>query len=239
MKKILGCIRRADQDFSMIQEGDRIAVGISGGKDSLTLLKALRLYQYFSKTPFQLEAITLTMGLEPFDLSGVERLCADLEIPYTVRHTKIGKIIFEERKEKNPCSLCANMRRGALHNVASELGCNKVALGHHREDVIETFFLSLFYEGRLNTFSPVTYLTRKKITLIRPMVYVPEKEIISYAKKEELPVVHNPCPANGFTKRQYMKDLMASLSRDIPRVKEQVIGALRNKKQYNLWDKYM
>jgi len=239
MKKILGCIRRADQDFSMIQEGDRIAVGLSGGKDSLTLLKALRLYQYFSKTPFQLEAITLTMGLEPFDLSGVEKLCAELGIRYTVRHTQIGKIIFEARKEKNPCSLCANMRRGALHNVALELGCNKVALGHHREDVIETFFLSLFYEGRLNTFSPVTYLDRKKITLIRPMIYVPEKEIISYARRENLPVVHNPCPANGLTKRQYMKDLMTSICRDIPGAKERVIGALRNKEQYNLWDKYM
>lgn len=237
MKKVLGCIRRADQDFHMIQEGDRIAVGVSGGKDSLVLLNALRLYQYFSKVPFQLEAITLTMGLEPFDLSGVKKLCEDLEVPYTIRHTQIGKIVFEERKEKNPCALCANLRRGALHNVALELGCNKVALGHHREDAIETFFLSLFYEGRLNTFSPVTYLDRKKITLIRPMVYVPEKHIISVARKMQLPIVPSPCPANGQTKRQAMKDFMNALCKDIPNAKEMVLSALQNTKQYNLWDK--
>lgn len=237
MKKILGCIRRAAEDFNMIQPGDNIAVGVSGGKDSLTLLSALHLYKYFSKIPFTLQAITLTMGYDNFDLSGVEKLCKELDIPYTIQETEIGKIVFEERQEKNPCSLCANLRRGILHTAALTLGCNKVALGHHRDDVIETFFLSLFYEGRINTFSPVTYLDRKKITLIRPMIYVPEKDIISLAKRRALPIVDNPCPANGLTKRQDMKDLFTTLSKNIPNVREQVLSALRNKEQYNLWDK--
>lgn len=237
MKKILGCIRRAAEDFNMIQPGDNIAVGVSGGKDSLTLLSALHLYKYFSKIPFTLQAITLTMGYDNFDLSGVEKLCKELDIPYTIQETEIGKIVFEERQEKNPCSLCANLRRGILHTAALKLGCNKVALGHHRDDVIETFFLSLFYEGRINTFSPVTYLDRKKITLIRPMIYVPEKDIISLAKRRALPIVDNPCPANGLTKRQDMKDLFTTLSKNIPNVREQVLSALRNKEQYNLWDK--
>ena len=237
MKKILGCIRRAAEDFNMIQPGDNIAVGVSGGKDSLTLLSALHLYKYFSKIPFTLQAITLTMGYDNFDLSGVEKLCKELDIPYTIQETEIGKIVFEERQEKNPCSLCANLRRGILHTAALKLGCNKVALGHHRDDVIETFFLSLFYEGRINTFSPVTYLDRKKITLIRPMIYIPEKDIISLAKRRALPIVDNPCPANGLTKRQDMKDLFTTLSKNIPNVREQVLSALRNKEQYNLWDK--
>jgi len=237
MKKILGCIRRAAEDFNMIQPGDNIAIGVSGGKDSLTLLSALHLYKYFSKIPFTLQAITLTMGYDNFDLSGVEKLCKELDIPYTIQETEIGKIVFEERQEKNPCSLCANLRRGILHTAALTLGCNKVALGHHRDDVIETFFLSLFYEGRINTFSPVTYLDRKKITLIRPMIYVPEKDIISLAKRRALPIVDNPCPANGLTKRQDMKDLFTTLSKNIPNVREQVLSALRNKEQYNLWDK--
>lgn len=236
MKKVLGCLRKAVEDFNMIQEGDRIAVGVSGGKDSLTLLKALRLYQYFSPVKFELEAITLTMGFEGCDLTEVQEFCKELEIPYTIRETQIGKIVFDVRKEKNPCSLCAKLRRGALHNVALERGCRKVALGHHREDVIETVFLSLFYEGRFNTFSPVTYLDRKGITLIRPLVYAPEADIIGAARRHKIPVVNNPCPMNGNSQREYMKKLIKSIAKDIPDVQERILTALKNKNNRNLWD---
>lgn len=236
MKKILGCIRRADQDFGLIKTGDRIAIGVSGGKDSLTLLRAMRLYQYFSKASFELHAITLTMGLAPFDGSEMTALCKELGVPYTIRETDIGKIIFDYRKEKNPCALCANLRRGALHNVALEQNCNKVALGHHREDVLETLLLSLFFESRLHTFSPITYLDRKKITVIRPMVYVPESHIAGFAKRNQLPVVQSPCPMNGHTKRQEMKELLYSLERQFPKAREHMLSALKNTSQYGLWD---
>jgi PP-loop family. len=235
MKKVLGCLRRAVEDFNMIEEGDRIAVGVSGGKDSLVLLKALKLYQYFSPVKYELEAITLTMGLDDFDLTGVAEFCKELEIPYTIQETQIGKIVFDVRKEKNPCSLCAKMRRGALHNVALERGCHKVALAHHREDVIETIFLSLFYEGRFNTFSPVTYLDRKDITLIRPLVYTPEADIIGVAKRYQLPIVKNPCPMDGHSKRQYMKNLIKHIAKDIPNVQDQILTALKSKHNRNLW----
>ena len=237
MKHILGCLRHAVQDFDMIQAGDNVAVGISGGKDSLTLLQALELYRRFSPVPFTLHGLTLTMGFEPFDTEPVAAFCEKLDVPYTVKHTQIGKIIFEERKEKNPCSLCANMRRGALHDLAIQQGCNKVALGHHREDALETFLLSMFYEGRLHTFSPVTWMSRKDITIIRPLLYVPEKEVIGYARKADLPVIHNPCPANGLTQRQYMKDLIKQLSKDMPNAPEMMLTALRNVQGYGLWDK--
>ena len=236
MRKVLGCVRRAVEDFNMIKEGDRIAVGISGGKDSLTLLKALKLYQYFSKVSYHLEAITLSMGLNDFDTSGIKEFCDELEVPYTVKHTQIGKIVFDVRKEKNPCALCAKMRRGALNNAALELGCTKVALGHHREDVIETFFLSLFYEGRFNTFAPVTYLDRKKVTVIRPLVYAPENDIKSAALRCNMPVVESTCPANGYTKRYYMKELMNLICKSIPNAREQVLTALKNPNNGNLWD---
>lgn len=236
MKKVLGCIRRADQDFHLIAPGDKIAVGVSGGKDSLLLLQALSLYKRFSKTPYELHAITLTMGLEPFDTSGVAALCDALSIPYTVIPTRIGPIIFEERQEKNPCSLCATMRRGILYEKAVALGCNKVALGHHQDDVIETFFLSLFHEGRLNTFTPVTYLSRSGLTLIRPMVYLPEQHIQSVCRKLDLPVIHNPCPANGNTQRQTVKDYLLNLEGTFPDARKFVAGAIANTPQYNLWD---
>ena len=177
MKEVLGCLRRADEDFRMIAPGDHVAVGVSGGKDSLLLLYALALYRRFSKNPYTLTAVTLTMGLQPFDLGGVRALCETLDVPYIVRETEIGKVIFEERKEKNPCSLCAKMRRGALVDLCLEVGANKLALGHHRDDAIETLFLSMLYEGRIHTFHPVTHLTRKGITQIRPLVYLPEKHV--------------------------------------------------------------
>ncbi|NLY43343.1 MAG: tRNA 2-thiocytidine(32) synthetase TtcA [Clostridiaceae bacterium] len=227
MKRILSYLRRAIEDYHMIEEGDRIAVGVSGGKDSLTLLLALKSLQRFYPKKFEPEAITLDMGLEGFDTSNIQKMCEELGVNYTVKQTGIGKIVFDIRKETNPCSLCAKLRRGALHNTALELGCNKVALGHHKDDVIETFFLSLFFEGRISCFSPVTYLDRKKITLIRPMIYMPEKFIRREAEKLNLPVVFNPCPANGKTKRQYMKELIRNLDRENHGLKERVFGAIQ------------
>lgn len=236
MKQVLGCVRRADQDFHMIREGDRIGVGVSGGKDSLVLLAALARYRSFAPVHFELEALTLTLGLEPFDLTGVRALCEALAVPYTVRATQIGPIVFEHRTESNPCALCAKMRRGALNELCLERGLNKVALGHHRDDALETLLLSLFYEGRLNTFQPVTHLERTGLTQIRPLIYLPEKQIIHQAKRLHLPVVTSPCPVNGHTKREEMKQLMRSIIQVVPNAPEQMFSALRNWRQYGLWD---
>ena len=235
MKEILGCIRRADQDFGMIEDGDRVAVGVSGGKDSLLLLYALSLYRRFSPHPFTLQAVTLTMGLEPFDLSGVQALCDRLEVPYVVRETQIVRIVFEERREKNPCALCAKMRRGALNDLCRELGVTKLALGHHRDDALETLLMSLLYEGRLHTFQPVTRFDRTPVVQIRPLIYAPEKVIVHYARRLDLPVVASPCPANGRTKREDMKDLLDLICRRVPNARELMLSALRNTEQYGLW----
>ncbi len=237
MKEVLGCLRRADEDFHMIDPGDHVAVGVSGGKDSLLLLYALALYRRFCKHPYTLTAVTLTMGLEPFDLSGVRTLCERLDVPYVVRETQIGKVIFEERKEKNPCSLCAKMRRGALVDACLELGAKKLALGHHRDDAIETLFLSMLYEGRIHTFHPVTHLTRKGIAQIRPLVYLPEKHVIHMTRKLDLPVVPSPCPANGRTRRDDVRDLLNGICRFKPDARELLLSALKNEAQYGLWEK--
>lgn len=237
MKKVLGCIRRACEEFRLIEDGDKIGVGVSGGKDSLMLLYALSLYRKFAKQKFEIVALTLTMGIEPFDVSPIAALCEKLDVEYIVRKTEIGKVIFEERKEKNPCSLCAKMRRGALNELAKEVGCNKVALGHHRDDALETLLLCLLHEGRIHTFHPSSYLSRMDLTVIRPMVYVPEKHIIHLTKVLELPVVKSPCPANGNTQREEMKNLLDSLCRLYPNARELMLSALRNEEQYGLWNK--
>ncbi len=208
MRKILSGMRRAIQDYNMISAGDRIAVGVSGGKDSLALLCALSAYRRFSEVPFEVMGVTLNMGFEGVDYSPIKTLCDELGVEYVVKDTDIAEILFDVRKEKNPCSLCAKMRRGAVNDLAKEHGCNKVALGHHNEDVIETFFLSLFYEGRLNCFSPVTYLSRIDMDVIRPLIYVSEGDIKGFAKREKLPIVKNPCPMDGVSKRQEMKDFI-------------------------------
>ena len=236
MKTVLGCIRKADTDFGMIAPGDRIAVGVSGGKDSLLLLYALSLYRKFSGKDFTLQAITLKLGLEPFDVSGIEELCRQIDVPYTVLDTEIAHVIFDIRKESNPCALCAKMRRGALNDAAVAAGCNKVALGHHREDAIETLLMSLIFEGRLHTFHPNTYLSRRNITVIRPMVYVPEKHVIHMVRTLNLPVVKNPCPADGNSKREEIKELIASLCKTYPHLKDYMLSALQNTAQYGLWD---
>ena len=236
MKKTLGCLRKADQDFHLIESGDKIAVGVSGGKDSLLLLHALSLYRRFSHKDFSLLAVTVTMGFEPFDLTMIRRLCDDLEIDYCVRETEIGKIIFDYRKEKNPCALCAKMRRAVLANTCVEKGFNKLALGHHREDAIETLLMSLFYEGRFHTFHPRTEMSRTGITVIRPLVYLPESHVKHMTRVLDLPVVESPCPANGDTRRAEMKDLMRRLRQIYPDANERFLHALRQDR-YDLWQK--
>jgi len=236
VKRILGAVRRADQDFSMIAPGDRVAVGLSGGKDSLVALCALARYRDFSPRPFSLRAITLTMGLEPFDLAGVRRLCDQLAVPYDVVETSIGRVVFQQRAEKNPCALCARMRRGALVGWCAQNGVNRLALGHHRDDALETLLLSMFYEGRLHTFHPVTDLAGSGVTQIRPLIYVAEKEIIGCARALRLPVVPSPCPAAGRTARRDMKELLNQVCRTIPGARDQMLSALKNAAQYGLWD---
>ena len=235
MKKILGPLRRGVEKYKMISSGDRIAIGLSGGKDSTALLVAMKRYQYFSPVPFELEAITLDMGFGGMDFTPLAELCASLEIPYTIRKTQIGPIVFDVRHEKNPCALCARMKRGALHDLAIERGCRKIALGHHADDAIETFFLSLFYEGRVNTFSPVTYLDRKDITLIRPFIFVKEKDIIFNPEVQALPIVKSTCPADGHTKREEMKNLIKELKKTIPELDDRILKAIQNKEQFHLW----
>lgn len=237
MKKVLGCIRRACEDFHLIEDGDIVAVGVSGGKDSLLLLYALSLYRKFAPQRFELKGLTLTMGLEPFDTSKVAALCEKLGVEYIVRPTEIGRIIFEERHEKNPCSLCAKMRRGALNDLAKECGCNKVALGHHRDDALETLLLCLLHEGRIHTFHPKSYLSKADLTVIRPMVYLPEKHIIHVAREMQLPIIPSPCPANSATEREEMKYLLDSLCKLYPNAREMMLSALQNEAQYGLWNK--
>jgi tRNA(Ile)-lysidine synthase TilS/MesJ len=227
IKRVLSYTRRAVDDYEMIRPGDRIAVGVSAGKDSLTLLCALSELRRFYPVPFELCAITIDMGFEGMDLSGVEALCKELCVEYHIVPTQISKVIFDVRKEKNPCSLCAKMRRGALHSAAKEHGCNKVALGHHFDDVVETFMLNLFFEGRLGCFQPVTYLSRMDITLIRPMIYMPEKDVRYFASKAELPVVSSPCPADKNTEREEMKQLLSKLERENKGLRYRIFGAIQ------------
>ena len=211
----------------MIAAGDRIAVGVSGGKDSLTLLAVLARLRQFYPLPFELEAVTVDMGMPGMDFAPVADWCARLGVPYTRVPTEIGHIIFDLRREKNPCALCAKMRRGALHDAMLERGLNKVALGHHFDDAVETFFLSLFYEGRLSCFQPVTDLDRTGIVQIRPLLYCGEGMIRSAAERLGFPVVHNPCPADGSTRRQEVKELVAELSQRYPRLKDYVFGSMQ------------
>lgn len=227
IKRVLSYTRRAVDDYQMIRAGDRIAIGISGGKDSLTLLCALAELRRFYPEPFELEAITIDMGLDGMDFSGVTELCRRLDVPYHTVPTQIAKIIFDVRKEPNPCSLCAKMRRGALHGAAVDLKCNKVALGHHFDDVVETFMLNLFFEGRLGCFQPVTYLSRRDLYLIRPMIYMPEKDVRYFASKAELPVVKSTCPEDGETEREEMKKLLSALERQNKGLRYRIFGAIQ------------
>jgi len=227
MRKLLSYIRRAVDDYKMIEENDRIAVGVSGGKDSIALLAGLNGLKRFYPNKFELAAITVDMGFSDFDVSKVKDYCKENAIPYIVEKTDIKEIIFDIRKEKNPCSLCSKMRKGALNSAAIENGYKKVALGHHYNDVIETFFLCLLYEARIGCFSPVSYLDRMGVTQIRPLIYAPEYDIKAVVNRLELPIVKNPCPADGVTKREEMKNFIKELNKSFDSAGEKVFGALK------------
>ena len=231
MNKILSLTRRCVEDYDMIHPHDRIAVGVSGGKDSLILLTALARLREFYPVPFTVEAITLDMGAAEgrpgMDFSPITDFCRTLGVPYTILSSEIQHIIFDVRREKNPCSMCAKMRRGALHGAMQERGLTKIALGHHYDDAIETFFMSLIFEGRLSCFQPVTYLDRTGITQIRPLLYCGETLIRHTAQRLALPVVENPCPADGNTKRQEIKDLIYELQGRYPGLKARAFGAMQ------------
>ena len=227
MQKMLSYVRRAVDQYHMIEDGDVIAVGVSGGKDSLALLATLANLRRFYPKKFELKAITLEMGYEEMDFTPVAELCKKLDVEYITRQTDIKTSVFDIRQEENPCSLCAKMRRGALNDTAKQCGCNKVALGHHYDDVIETVMMSLLYEGRFNCFLPMTYLNRRDITVIRPMIYAPEAYIKSLVRRLELPVVHNPCPADGNTKREEIKQLIRTLEHQNHGVRQRIFGAVQ------------
>lgn len=228
LQQLLSFVRKAVDDYEMIKEGDHIAVGISGGKDSLTLLYALSHLRRFYPKIFKLEAITVDLGFGNMDFNAVSRLCEELNVRYTIEHTDIAKIIFEDRKESNPCSLCAKMRKGALNDAIKKLGCNKVAYAHHKDDVVDTMMMSLVYEGRFNTFAPVTYLDRTDLYVIRPLIYTNEADVIGFVNKYALPVVKSACPADGYTKRQYVNDLINDINRQAPGVRNRMFTAIQD-----------
>ena len=229
LQQVLSYVRKAVDDYHMIADGDKIAVGISGGKDSLTLLYALHGLRRFYPQKFDIHAVTVDLGFGNLDLSRIESICADeLQIPYTIVNTDIADIILEQRKESNPCSRCAKMRKGALNEAIKKEGCNKVAYAHHKDDVVETMLMSLIYEGRFHTFSPVTYLDRMDLTVIRPLMYMNEADVIGFVNKNQIPVVKSPCPADGYTKREYVKQLLKKLNQENPGVKERMFTAIQD-----------
>lgn len=228
LQQVLSHIRKAVDDYNMISDGDRIAVGISGGKDSLTLLYGLHALMRFYPSHFSIHAVSVDLGFDNLNLDKIKELCAELKIPYTIIKTDIANIIFNERKESNPCSLCAKMRKGALNEAIKAIGCNKVAYAHHKDDIVETMLMSLIFEGRFHTFSPVTYLDRMDLTVIRPLMYMNEVDVIGFVNKYEIPVVKSPCPADGYTKREYVKEMLKKLNQENPGVKERMFTSIQN-----------
>ena len=226
MQKLVGLVRRCVEDYQMISPGDRIGVGVSGGKDSLVLLVLLAELKKYNHIPYELEAITIDMGLG-MDYSGIASLCEKLDVPFNLIKTEIAPIIFDHRKEKNPCSMCSKMRRGALNQALLDKGFNKLALGHHYDDAVETFVMSLIYEGRISCFQPVTDLDRTGIIQIRPMLYIHERTIDNFAAREQLPVLTNRCPVDKSTKREEIKNLIFELSSTYPDLKERIFGAMQ------------
>ena len=226
MQKMVGLVRRCVEDYQMIAPGDKIGVGVSGGKDSLALLVLLAELRKYNHNAFTLEAITVDMGMG-MDFSEIEKLCQQLDVPYTIEKTEIAPIIFDYRQEKNPCSMCSKMRRGALNQALLDRGLNKLALGHHYDDAVETFVMSLIYEGRISCFQPVTDLDRTGIIQIRPMLYIHEKTVDSFAARQSLPVIENRCPVDKHTKREEVKQLVYDLSAKYPDLKERIFGAMQ------------
>lgn len=228
LQQVLSKVRKAIDDYHMIDPGDRIAVGISGGKDSLTLLYALSKLQQFYPIPFELCAVTVDMGFQNVNYDKIRQFCKDLNVEYHVVETQIAEIVFDIRKEENPCSLCSKMRKGALNNALLDLHCNKVAYAHHKDDVAETYFMSLLYEGRMHSFLPITHLDKTGIIVIRPLIYLQESEVIGFVHKYEIPVLKSPCPADGHTKREYIKQLLQQINRENPGVKNRIFTAIQN-----------
>lgn len=227
MQKILGYLRKAIEHYNMIQDGDKIAVALSGGKDSLTLLMGLKALQRFYPHHFDLVAISVNPGFKFFDTHFLEETCKNIGVEFIEAKSNIKEIVFDIRKEKNPCSLCANLRRGILNSTAIEHGCNKLALGHNEDDVLETFFLNMLYAGNLSTFAPISYMDRSQITLIRPLVYASEKEIKKFIKRNNVTVMNKNCPIDGISKRETMKDLLYKFTIEIPNVRANLMGAIK------------
>lgn len=237
MQRMLSYIRKAVDDYNMIEEGDRIAVGLSGGKDSITLLMGLKALQRFYDKHFDLVAISINPGFDFFNSQFLRKTCEEIGVSYIEEESHIKEIVFDIRKEKNPCSLCANLRRGILNSVAIANNCNKIALGHNEDDVLETFFLNLLYAGNLSTFAPTSYMDRSKITLIRPMIYIPEKEVRKFVKRQSIEVMPKVCPMDGISKRESIKELIAKLVKDIPTVRANVMGAIK-RANINGWKEF-
>lgn len=225
-QKLLTYTRKAIDDYHMIEYGDKIAVGISGGKDSLTLLYALSKLRNFYPLTFDLAAITVDLGFSNYDTTLLRQFANNLDVEYYVEKTDIATIVFDYKKETNPCSLCSWLRKGAFNARAIELNCNKIAYAHHKDDVLDSFMMSLLYEGRLHTFSPVTELERMGLKLIRPLIYAYEGEIASFADQQNLPIIKNPCPADGITKRQEVKELLYEIKKTVPEVKERIFSSI-------------
>ena len=235
MQKILSHMRKAMEEYNMIEEGDKIAICLSGGKDSLTLLHAFKALQRFYPKKFELIAISIHPGFEFFDTKFLQKICTNLEIPFYIEKSNAKEIVFDIRKEKNPCSLCANLRRGIINSIAIREGCNKIALGHNQDDVLETFLLNLFYTGNIGTFSPIIYMDKSQITLIRPLVYTSEKEIRRFIRKNNIEVMPKICPMDGTSKREDMKQLIFTLTKSIPMIRANLFGAIqRNLKDWKI-----
>ena len=227
MQRILSEMRKAIRDYHMIEDGDKIAVCLSGGKDSITMLMALKQLQRYFKVSFDMIAISVNPNFEFFDTSFLKKVCNDLDVPLIIEDSHIKEIVFDIRSEKRPCSLCANIRRGILNSVAIREGCNKIALGHNEDDVLETFLMNLFLTGNFSTFGPLTYMDRSKITVIRPLIYLSEKEIKKFIKRENITVMKKNCPMDGVSKREYMKKLLSNLSCDIPMCRANLLGVIK------------
>lgn len=226
LQQVLSRVRKAVDDYNMIEEGDCIAVGISGGKDSLTLLHALAALRRFYPKKFTLKAITVDLGFDNMKLDEITAMCKELDVEYHIEKTDIAQIVFDERKESSPCSLCAKMRKGALNEAIKAMGCNKVAYAHHKDDVVETMLLSLFYEGRFHCFSPVTYLDRSDVIVIRPLIYMNEADVVGFVRRYNIPVVKSPCPVDKKTKREYVHQMVKELNKDIPSVRNRMFTAI-------------
>ena len=235
MQRILSFMRKAIEDYNMIEEGDKIGVALSGGKDSISMLMGFKALQHFYPKKFEIIAISINPGFDFFNKDFLEKTCKEIGVPLFIEDTNIKEIVFDVRQEKNPCSLCANFRRGALNSVAIREGCNKIALGHNEDDVLETFLLNLLYTGSINTFSPVSYMDRSKVTLIRPLIYAPEKSIKAFVKRNNIEIMDKVCPMDGISKREDIKKMIKDLKVDIPHIRSNLYGAI--KRNINEWKK--